>query len=114
MEPPAKHQKSISAKLVLHIYKQANTHLNTEISQLIAYAFFFGIQYCEYSTIPKGENKHTKTLQRGDILFYIKHHELTNKIKILNLANKVSPTFRTHKNRVKDTTVTKWRMTTNL
>ena len=43
LDPPTKHQKVIPAKLVLHIYKRTDTHLNTAIGQLIAGAFFFSI-----------------------------------------------------------------------
>ena len=45
-------------------------------------------------------------LQKGDISFYRKHRELSHGIGILHLADKVSPTFRTQKNGVKNTTVT--------
>ena len=34
--------------------------------------------------------------------------------RILQLADRVSPTFRTHKNGVKNATVTQWGTTTNL
>ena len=67
--PLTKHQKAIPEKLVLHIYKQTDTHMNTVIGQLIAGAFFFGMPSCEYSTTPKGEHKHTRILQKEDIRF---------------------------------------------
>ena len=54
LEPTTKHRKATQAKLVLHICKQKNTHLNTGIGQLIAGAFFFGMRSCEYLTTPKG------------------------------------------------------------
>ena len=56
-------------KLVLHIYKRTDTHLNTAIVQLIAGAFFFGMRSCNYSTTPKGEDKRTHILQRVDTRF---------------------------------------------
>ena len=94
-EPPTKHQKAIPAKLVLHIYKRTDTHLNTAIGQLIAGAFFFGMRSCEYSATPKGGDKHTRILQKGDISLYRKHRELSHDSGILHLADKVSPTFGT-------------------
>ena len=100
--------------LVLHIYKQTNTHLNTYIAQLIAGVFFFGIQSCEYSTTPKGENKCTHILQKEDIHFYIKLRELTHDSGILHLDDKVSPIFRTQRNGVKNATLTQWHTNTNL
>ena len=100
--------------LVLHIYKQTNTHLNTDIAQLISDVFFFGIQSCEYSTTTKGENKRTHILHKGDIQFLRKCHELPHDSGILHLADKVSPTFRTHKNGVKNATVTQYRTSTSL
>ena len=95
-----KHQKAITAKLVLHIYKRTNTHLNTAIGQLITGAFFFGMRSCKYSTTPKGEDKRTRILQKGDIHFYIKLRKLSHDSGILHLADKVSPTFHTQKNGV--------------
>ena len=64
-----KYQKAIPEKLVLHIYSQTNTHLNTAIGQLIAGAFFFGMRYCKYSQTPKGEDKRKHILQKGGINF---------------------------------------------
>ena len=99
---------------MLHIYNKTNTHLNTDIGKLIAGAFFFGMQLCEYSTTPKGDKKITHILQKGDIQFYIKRHELTQDSRILHLDDKVSPTFCTQKNSVKNYTEKQWLMTTNL
>ena len=78
LDPPTKHQKGIPAKLFLHINKRTDTHLNTAIGQLITGAFFFGIRSCEYSTTPKGEDKRTHILQKGDIRFYSKYRELSH------------------------------------
>ena len=101
LDPPTKHQKPILEKLVLHIYKRTDTHLNTAIGQLIAGEFFFGMRSCEYSTTPKGEDKRTRILQKGDIRFYRKRRELSHDSGILHLSDKVSPTFCTQKNGVK-------------
>ena len=49
-----------------------------------------------------------------DILFYRKLHELPHGSGILHLDDKVSPMFRTHKNGVKNSTLTQWIITTNL
>ena len=67
--PTTKHQKAIPANLVLLIYKQTNIHLNTFIFQLTVGAFFFGMRSCDYSTTPKGDDKRTRILQKGDIHF---------------------------------------------
>ena len=114
IDSPTKHQKAIPENLVLHIYKWTDTHLNTAIGQLIAGAFYFGMWSCEYSTNPKGEDKRTRILQKGDIHFYRKLRELSHDSGILHLADKVSQTFRTQKNGVKNATVTQWRTTTTL
>ena len=99
---------------VLHIYKWTDTHLNTAIGELISGAFFFVMRSYEYSTTPKGEDKHTRILQKGDISFYRKCRELSHDSGILHLADKVSPTFRTQKNGAKNATVEQWRTTTTL
>ena len=114
MDPPTNHHKAIPAKLFLHIYKQTDKHLNTAIGQLIANKFFFGMRSCEYSTTPKGEDKLTRILQKGDICFYRKRRVLSHDSGILHLADKVSQAFRTQKNGVKNTTVTQWHTTTTL
>ena len=69
---------------------------------------------CEYYTTPKGGDKFTRILQKGDICFYRKRGELSHDSGILHLADKVSLPFRTQKNGVKNATVTQWWTTTSL
>ena len=106
LDPTTKHQKAIPINIFLHIYRQTNTHLNTAIFQLTSGAFFFDIWSCKYSTNPKGEEKCTLILQKGDTRFYRKCREISHDSGILHLADEVSPTFRTQKNGVKNATVT--------
>ena len=96
-----KHNKAIPAKLVFHIYNKQHSHLSTAIVQLVTGAFFFYMQFCEYSTTPKGGNKITCIIQKGGIRFYRKQLELLNSIGFIHLTYKVSSTFRTKKNGVK-------------
>ena len=112
--PTKKNQKAIPAKLVLHIYKRTDTHLNTAIGQLTAGEFFFVMLSFRYSSNPKGEDKITLILQKGYIRFYRERIELFHNSGILHLADKVSPTFGTQKNWVKNSTVKQWRTTTTL
>ena len=114
LDPPKKYQKSIPEKLVLHIYKRTGTHLNISIGQLIAGAFFFSMRSCEYYTTPKGEERFTCILQKGDIRLHRKRRELSHDSGMLHIPDKASPTFRTQKNRLKNATVTQWRTTTTL
>ena len=114
LDPTTKYQKAIPAKLVLHIYKPTNTHLNTAISQLIAGAFFFCMLSCDYSTNTKGADNLTHILQKGDLRFYRKRRKLSHDSGILHLGDKVYPEFRTHKNGVKNSTVTQSRTSTTL
>ena len=100
LDPTTKHQKAIPAKIVLHIYKRTNTHLNTDIVQLISGAYFFGMRSCKYLTTPKGEDKITQILQKGDIRFYRKRRKLSHGIGTLHLDDNVSLTFRAQKNGV--------------
>ena len=62
----------------------------------------------------KREDKRTRILQKGDIHFYIKRCKFSHDSGIPHLANKVSLTFCTQKNSVKNSTVTQWRTTTTL
>ena len=114
MDQTNKYQKAIPEKLFLNIYKRTNTHLNTAIFQLIAGAFFFSMWSCEYSITPKGEDKFIRILQKRDIHFYRKCCELSHDSGILHLADKISPTFRTQKDGVKNATVTQWWTATTL
>ena len=87
LDPPTKHKKDISAKLVLHIYKRTDTQLNTAIGQLIVGAIFFGMRSCEHSATPKGKDKRTRILQKGNIRFYRKRrqnsHNCGSSIKLI-------------------------------
>ena len=114
MYPTTKHQKSIPAKLVLQIYKRINTQINTGIDQLIAGAFFFGMRSYEYLKNPKGEEKHTRILQKRYIRLYRKCRKLSHNNWILHLDDKVTPELIIQKNRVKNATVTQWRTTITL
>ena len=114
LDQTTKHPKAIPQNLVLHIYKRTNTHMNTSIDQMIAGAFFFSMRYCTYSTNTKGENKHTRILQKGGIRFYSKRRELSHDNGILHMADKVSPEFCTQKNCVKNATVTQRQTATTL
>ena len=77
-------------------------------------AFFFGMRSCEYLTTPKGEDKFICILHKGDISFYRKRRELSHDSGILYLDDKVSLTFYTQKNGVKNATVTQWRIAITL
>ena len=101
LDPTTKHQKATPTKLVLHIYKRTNTHMNTAIGQLIVGVFFFGMRSCLYSTTTKGDNKNIRILQKGDIRFYRKRRELSHDSGTLHMDDKVSLEFRTQKNCVK-------------
>ena len=71
------------------------------------------MQSCEYLTTPKGEEKHTRILQKGDIRFYRKRRKLSHDSGILYLADKVSFKFCTQENGVKNAIVTqRWTAST--
>ena len=95
MDPTTKNKKAIPAELLLHIYKRTNTHMNIAIGQLITGAFFFSMRSYKYSTTPKGEDKCTRIVQKGDIRFCRKLRELSHDSGILHLADKVYSPFRT-------------------
>ena len=89
--------------------KKQFSHLSTAIVQLIAGVFFFGMQAYEYSTTLEREHKQTGILWKWGITFYRKRREIPHSSKRLHLAYKLSPTFRTQKNGVRNTTVIQWR-----
>ena len=83
--------------------------MSTAIIQLIAGAFVFGVCSCEYSTTPKGEEKQTHILKKGNIRFYRKRCKLTHNIGCIHLEDNVYPTLSAHENEKKNAVVTKWR-----
>ena len=106
VDPLTKHQKSIPANLLLHIYIKHHSHLITSIRQIIMGCFFFDMRPCDYSTTPKVESNRTCALRKGDINFYRKQSNLTHSIAHIHFAYKFSLTFRTHKNGVNNVIVT--------
>ena len=69
LDPPRKHQKSIPEKLVLHLYKWTDTHLNTVISQLITGAFFFGMRSAITIPLTKGMTNAHAFFKKGTYVF---------------------------------------------
>ena len=69
---------------------------------------------CDYSTNPREEEKCTHKPQKGDIHFYRKCRKLSHNSGILHLADKISLTFHTQKNGVKNAIVTQWWTTMKL
>ena len=73
-----------------------------EQMKIIVSSFTASVQRNQFSTTRK------RILQKGDIRFYKKCRELSHDSGILHIAGKVSPTFCTQKNRVKNATVKQW------
>ena len=108
LDPTTKHQKYTPENLFLHIYKRTNTHPNTAIGQLIAGKFSLACGHASTRLI------RTHILQKGAILFYRKRREISHDSGTLHLVDKVSLKSHTHKNGVKDATVTQWRTAATL
>ena len=108
MEPPKKHKNAIPSNLVFYINKKQNSHLSPAIGNLIEGDFLFGMRSYKYSTIPKGENKKTCILWKGDIRFYWKRRDILHSSGCINLEEKVYPTSRTQKNGFKNATLNQW------
>ena len=108
LESTTKHHKEILANLVLHIYKKQHSRLISSIFQLIAGTLFFNMWSCVYLTTPKGEEKKGVVLWNVNIRFYRKIFKLIHNSGQIHLVDKISPTFRTQKNGIKNATVTQW------
>ena len=89
MEHPTKLQKPIPDNIVLHIDRKDHSHLSTSTGKLITGDFFFDMNSCEYSTTPKGENKRTHILRKGDIKFYRKKYKIMHSRSHIHLEDKV-------------------------
>ena len=63
---------------------------------------------CEYSETPKGYNKQTRILRKRYISFHRKQYKLLHSSVCIYLVDKVSPTFFTQNNGVKNVTMTQW------
>ena len=114
VDPLNKRQKDLPSKMMYHIYMIHNSHIITSLFQLVTGAFLFGMGFCEYSTTPKGETKQTIILKNEDVHFYRKRSNLTHRIRLIHLSEKVSPTFQKHTNGIINATVNQWRTVKHL
>ena len=69
LDPPTKYQKAIPEKLILHIYKRTDTHLNIAIGQLISGAFSSACGHASNPLVPKGRTNAHALFRKGAYAF---------------------------------------------
>ena len=85
--------------------KRQVTELDIALSQLTIGAAFFACRSCEYSIVPKTEERRTKILCLRNIRFFKKGHLISAPSADLELADSVAVTFEMQKNESKFDTV---------
>jgi hypothetical protein len=81
------------------------TKLDKAIGQLKFGAAFFACRTCEYSKVPRREQKWTKLLCLRNIRFFKDGHLLLASLDNLELADSIAITFKMQKNNMKHETV---------
>jgi hypothetical protein len=87
---------------------KTSTEKQVAIGQLIIAAFFFACRLCEYLKVPNQDQQLTKQLTLGNIVFYKAGKIIPHKCSSIFLAECVSITFETQKNKRKFDTVTQY------
>ena len=109
LDPPAKQQAAASLRLLLKMDKIKITPVDSIVSDLVLFAFFFAMRSCEYSSV-QGPRK-TKTVCLKDVQFYSEKLKTVMHFDAKNItgADSVSVTFRDQKNGKKMDTRTVWK-----
>ena len=108
-DPKAKQQKALPVCIYRFLLSSPLTDLQRIIAVLAAGAHFWAMRSCEYSKVPKEEQRQTKLLCLRNIAFIKEGNILSHTSPRLNLADCVSITFERQKNDRKEDTVTQWR-----
>jgi hypothetical protein len=104
-DPQQKQQKALPFIVLNKLAKQQVTELDIALSQLTIGAAFFACRSCEYSIIPKTEERRTKLLCLRNIRFFKDGHLISAPLASLELTDSVTITFEMQKNDDKFETV---------
>ena len=106
-DPQQQQQKAIPFIVIAldKLAKRQVTALDTALAQLTIGAAFFACRSCEYSTVPKTEERRTKLLCLGNIRFFADGHLILAPSEDLELANSVAITIEMQENDSKFDTV---------
>ena len=78
VDPATKHQLALPFSCFKTIYNKQDSNLNLVLGQLIAGALFFAMRSCEYSKVPKSDDRKTKILRLYNLQFFNGPEEVTN------------------------------------
>ena len=104
-DPQQKQQKALPFIVLEELAKRQVTELDIALSQLTIGAAFFACRSCEYSVVPKTEERRTKLLCLKNIRFFKKGHLISAPSADLEFADSVAVTFEMQKNDSKFDTV---------
>jgi hypothetical protein len=104
-DPKEKQQKVLPFSVLDKLALQQVTELDKAIVQLPIGKAFFACRSCEYSKVPRREQKRTKLLCLRNIRFFKDGHLLLASLDNVELADSVAITFEMQKNDMKHETV---------
>ncbi len=105
-DPKEKQEKALPFSVLDELAKRQVNDLDKAITQLTVGAAFFACRSCEYSKVPRCEQKRTKLLTLQNVRFFKSGCQLSAQSPELESADSVSITFEMQKNEDKDDTVT--------
>jgi hypothetical protein len=108
-DPSQEQQKALPFSVLEELAKRQVSELDHAVTQLTIIAGFFACRSCEYSRVPKREQKRTKLLCLRNIRFFKDGRLIDTPSEELELADCVSVTFEMQKNDAKNETVTQGR-----
>jgi hypothetical protein len=104
-DPQQQQQKAIPFIVLDELAKRQTTELDSALAQLTIGAAFFACRSCEYSIVPKTEERRTKLLCLRNIRLFKDGHLISAPSDNLELADSVAITFEMQKNDSKFDTV---------
>jgi hypothetical protein len=108
-DPQQKQQKALPFIVLDELAKRQVTELDIALGQLTIGTAFFACCSCEYSTVPKREERSTKLLCLQNIRFFKDRHLIPTPSANLESADSIAITFEMQKNDSKfDTVIHGW------
>ena len=104
-DPSKEQQKALPFCVLEELAKRQVSELDRAMTQLTISAGFFACRSCEYSRVPKRDQKRTKLLCLRNIRFFKEGRLITSPSADLEFADSVAVTFEMQKNEDKNETV---------
>ena len=104
-DPKQQQQKTLPFIVLDEVAKRSSTELEIALAQLSIGAAFFACRSCEYSKVPKGDERRTKLLCLRNVRLFRDRRLISTPFTDLESADSVAITFEMQKNDEKHNTV---------